>query len=294
MNPISSKISRRNTSKKAVLSKGITRPDGVDTSWVFIFTEEGPFPFRTSGHEMAQSIQNEALDRPVPVEIRDNSEVHYAAERDDFQLHGQSFHAGTRVQWDGSAYDPSADNSGCINLVQPTSTGLQLSNLNPTAQGIGRNGYRAHGNAWFNRYTSLMMELAEARQLDQELAQQQASAEDDDEEADLEAVAAIADALGLEDSEQALDIDRLRAIAQSNISSLQSDLEEYLMFIDLTYGDDILVNYETEVFTVAGEGNRAERVAHLEKMCLDHLGLTPGDWKAAAEGVEAETEGARA
>lgn len=224
----------------------------------------GPHPFlRERGDDLANAVQAAALSRPVPVYF-EGEDVYYDSEADNRRLADSDALLGVRMAWDGSGFDVTEDQS--INLVQNARNGFQLASLGTNQQGLGPNGYRAHGIHAVTNIVQTIVDIRTAARKRDNAAEAAEEAEDDS-KAHREAY---------EDYEAAI----------AELNAAEERLHKLLTFLDLTYEESILVDKDAGVFMSTGEGPNADKVAFLGRKVRDHLaerGLehSIADWRAA-------------
>ncbi len=265
---ITNQITQTSTKEHGYLFVEACREDFEEGNRQLAFLGHGPHPYIPNQRDQTALIRGEALERPVPAYV-EGSSLYYDSVADDRKLAETDVQLGGVRKWNGTDYDPGADNPGAINLVQPTGNGYRLSNLNPgNTQSLGSNGFRAHGQKWFNNYTTALKKLAAARQAKQGLMEDLASEDAED------------------PSEEALQA------AEAEIQNRASTVKTLLTFIELAYDNSVVVNYDAEIFGATGQGDRSDRVAFLASRCREAIGIDAGAWQQSLRSEpEGETQG---
>lgn len=267
MSSIAGQVSDITTTERGFMYGEYCRPEGLETPRQLVIFGDGPYPYNMKGqdpHGHVSTLRSEAMRRPVAIYAR-GSKVYYDSERDDRPensgLPSEDFEIGQRLRWNGNKFDPSLDDRGSINLVQNTQQGLRLSSINPNAWNIGANGYRAWGADWVENMSEELKtqfdHYARKRELEQELEQ----AEN-------------------EEQEQSL-MEQIEAEEQA-IQRSTSRGEKFLTFIDLAFGDSILVDYESQTFVPNQNGERSSKVMFLARSVVKSIdGLGIDQWFSA-------------
>lgn len=263
---ITSQLRERSTAEHGYLYGEYCRSGAFEENYkrALVFTNEGPFPYNPTGSDLAMDIKAESLERPVPVRA-ERGDIYYDAERDDYALAEEDIKLGIRKRWDGTGYNPTAEDAGAINLVQRQGQGFVLTSIGQENTMLGR--YRAHGREWVNNYEDALQMKADAEAQVQKANEMLSEAEGEEDEDT--------------DEELAKQARELWDRAERTLEAAEERLEKILKFLDLAYGKGVHVNFKTHTFGPTGEGEKSARIQHLTNQTREQIGL--GSPEGAAE-----------
>lgn len=112
---------------------------------VLVSTDKGAFPFDNVSNQLEQELRNDVLERPVMREVTVRAPDVYAEEPGD----GETL-IGTMNRYDGTAFDPTRENVGSIEIVHryQDSGNMVLTDQNPSGRVYD---FQAHGATLLNR-----------------------------------------------------------------------------------------------------------------------------------------------
>lgn len=281
-----SNISDLTTASLGFIYAALCEPQGVDTARVHAFSEAGPFPFSAEpGNDVAEQVQNTALNRPVAVKF-EQSAVKYDAQRDERSpgdaLPQRDTHIGNRLRWNGNKYTTAQSDEGAIKLVQSRGRGasnMVLTSLNPNGNlSLGNDdSFRAHGATLHEHLVDALNKQYEHAGTLHEL---QSHMEEMEEALD-------------EDDERTVDQAEMEKVAnridqyQQSLQQYGETIGQYLKYLDLAFGDSVIVDYESGTFAaVPGQDRTAEAQYMAESVANSLSFIEPEEWYESAPNAD--------
>ena len=124
-----------------------SRPQGLNTAYVGVVTEEGLFAIDIPPNDaLAQDLKTQSYEQPVEVEVGIDS-VYYDGQK-----------VAKRTRYDGNAFDPTSQNTGNIEIVHKmgNSGDLVLTSIDSTRNGLE---FRAHGQTLLNNILETVKDI---------------------------------------------------------------------------------------------------------------------------------------